>query len=234
MPPVRGDSPFVLVGDHAGSAIPTGLGDLGLGAADRARHIAVDLGSRALGDALARTLAAPFVSQVYSRLVIDCNRDPARADSIVPESDGTRIPGNVGLSAPAREARRTEILEPYQAAIAEMLDARPDPILIALHSFTPVMGGAARPWEIGVLHDGRRNDFALRVLRALHRRGDLVVGDNEPYRMDDTDYTVPRHAYSRGLRYAEIEVRQDLLADDAGTARIAAILAGAFGAALEP
>lgn len=229
--PSRADSPFVLVGDHAGRAFPRALGNLGLGAADRCRHIAFDIGSQALGDALSRRLGAPFVSQVYSRLVIDCNRDPAHPEAIVSVSDGTRVPGNATLSVEAREARRLEIFEPYQAAIARELDRRPETILVSLHSFTPVMQGAARPWDVGVLHDRHRDDFAIGVLDALRARGDLVVGDNEPYRMDATDYTVPRHAYSRGLLYAEIEVRQDRLRDAGAIAAMADVLAVALGEA---
>ena len=231
--PSRADSAFVLIGDHAGSAIPHALGDLGLSAADRCRHIAVDIGSRALGDELSRRLGAPFVSQVYSRLVIDCNRDPSHPGSIVSVSDGTSIPGNAGLSAEAREERRAEILEPYQSAIAAILSEQADPILLSVHSFTPVMQGRARPWDIGILHDGHRDDFALKVLRALQSNGDLTVGDNEPYRLDRTDYTVPLHAFARGLRYAELEIRQDRLSDASGVAAIADALIAAIGAAIE-
>ncbi len=222
------DRPFVLVGDHAGDAIPRALGDLGMSPADRARHIAVDLGSQALGEALARDLGAPFVSQAYSRLVIDCNREPARSDSIVKESDGTPVPGNFGLSERERAARRAEIFDPYHAAIAAVLDAREQPILVSLHSFTPVMAAASRPWDVGVLHDGRRDDFARAVLAALQRCERVTVGDNEPYRMDATDYTVPHHAYARGLRYVEVEVRQDRLADADGIADMAGVIAAAL------
>jgi hypothetical protein len=104
--PDTADSPFVLVGDHAGAAIPAVLGDLGMQAADRARHIAVDIGTEALGRELSVRLGAPFVSQAYSRLVVDCNRDPANPEWIVQASDGTPVPGNRGLSEGEREARR--------------------------------------------------------------------------------------------------------------------------------
>ena len=232
IPAQAGGWPFVLVGDHAGSAIPQALGDLGLAAADRARHIAIDIGTQALGEELARRLGAPFVSQTYSRLVIDCNRDPGHAGSIVEESDGTRVPANIGLTSREREARRAEILEPYQQAIASELDGVPDAVLISLHSFTPELAGVVRPWEVGVLHGGGRGDFALRLLEVLQGDRALTIGDNEPYQMDSTDYTVPRHAFARDLRYAEIEVRQDLLADPQGIARQADRLSRALVAAL--
>jgi predicted N-formylglutamate amidohydrolase len=207
----QGRSPFLLVGDHAGNSIPRALGDLGLSATDRTRHIAWDIGVAALGRALAARLDAVFVSQTYSRLVIDCNRDPGSADAIPTISDGSAIPGNL---SPDRAARVAAIHAPYQAAIAERIAGARETVLVALHSFTPVMAGQARPWAIGVLHDGHRDGVARRLLAGLQARAGLVVGDNEPYRMDGTDHTVPRHAFTGGLSYVELEIRQDLLAAD--------------------
>lgn len=226
-----GRSSFLLIGDHAGKLVPRRLGTLGIGAADRVRHIAWDIGIAALGEALAVRLDARFVRQRYSRLVIDCNRDPARADAIPEVSDGTPIPANRGLPAADRAARVAEIHEPYQQAIAAAL--RPDDILVALHSFTPRLAdGADRPWQAGVLHDAGDAGFALATLAALRREPGLTVGDNEPYRMDGADHSVPRHAYP-ARPYVEFEVRQDLISDDAGVAewadRLARVLAAARG-----
>ena len=81
-----------------------------------------------------------------------------------------------------------------------------------------MLGGTSRRWHAGILHDGGDTRFANALLTALGAHPDLVVGDNEPYRMDATDYSVPRHAYTARLPYAEIEIRQDLLADAAGVA----------------
>lgn len=185
----------------------------------------------ALGRMLAERLDACFLEQVYSRLVVDCNRAPERADAVPAVSDGTVVPGNAGLSATDRAARVAAIHAPYQAAIAEAFAGRR--VLIALHSFTPVMGGVARPWDVGVLHDGGDSRFALALLERLRGEGDLVVGDNEPYRMDATDYSVPLHAYAAGRGYAEIEIRQDRLAQAEGQAmwarRLARVLADALG-----
>jgi predicted N-formylglutamate amidohydrolase len=234
---VLSSSPFLLVGDHAGRAIPATLQGLGLPESERRRHIAVDIGVRELGQALSSLLNAPFLHQAYSRLVIDCNRDPAHAESIASRSDGTPIPGNAELHPTTRDARIRDIFEPYHQAIAAALDARAaagqETILVSLHSFTPQINGCARPWHIGVLHDGRRDDFALSVLALLRRQSGWATGDNEPYRMDQTDYTVPHHAYPRGLRYLELEVRQDLIEPevqasvDKVAARIATALVGA-------
>ena len=209
------ESPFVFVGDHAGTAIPARLGDLGLSAHDRGRHIAVDLGVETLGRRLAERFSAPFVWQAYSRLVVDCNRHPGTVGWVAPVSDGSAIPGNMDLDESALELRRREVFDPYHEAIADLLDkraaARLKTIFVSLHSFTPVMNGMERPWEIGILHDGARNAFSLALLDLL-KDGPWVVGDNEPYVMDDTDFTVPHHAFTRELPYAEIEVRQDVLA----------------------
>ena len=225
-------SPFLLIGDHAGRAIPEALGDMGLREEDRGRHIALDLGARELGLVLGERLQAPFLAQHFSRLVCDCNRHPDAPDWAAAKSDGTKVPANADLSDEARQKRFDEIFEPYHQAIEQALEARhfygASTALISLHSFTPSMNGEDRPWEIGILHDGRNDALALKVLEKLRGVDGLTVGDNEPYEMDETDYTVPRHAYPRELPYVEIEVRQDCLADEEGVRRIADILAAAL------
>ncbi|UZK67657.1 N-formylglutamate amidohydrolase [Sphingomonas sp. M1-B02] len=235
-PPVRMFNPgreasFLLIGDHAGNAIPSALGTLGLDQAERERHIAWDIGIAGLGPLLAERLDATFISQAYSRLVVDCNRGLDAPDAIAEASDGIRIPGNVGLRPEDRAARFAEIHEPYHHAIAAELARRDglgiETILVALHSFTPAMGGKARPWQIGILHDRGNATLARTVLDALREKRDLVVGDNEPYAMDGIDYTVPRHAYP-ARPYVEVEIRQDLLASADQQADWARILAEAL------
>ena len=232
-----GTSPFLLIGDHAGSAVPSHLKLLGLQPDDLGRHIAIDIGVLGLGQALALLLDAPFVHQPYSRLVIDCNRLPARPDAIPEVSDGTPIPGNRHLSDRARDARAAAIHRPYHAAIAALLDTRlataQETILLSLHSFTPEMDGVARPWDVGVLHGSGRTRFAHALRDALADQADLIVGDNEPYAMDETDYTIPFHAFARDLRYAEIEVRQDLVGNPSGQEAWATRLAVAARRAAE-
>ncbi len=215
-----GASSFLLIGDHAGNHIPAVLGDMGLAAAERVRHIAWDIGVARLGELLSARLDAVFVHQTYSRLVIDCNRRPEAADAMPAVSDGTAVPANAALDEAARAARVAAIHTPYQAAIGAEIARRraagQPTIVIALHSFTPAMRGVARPWQIGILYDGGDTRFARALLAALQAENDLTVGDNEPYRMDLIDYTIPRHTYPDRLPYAEIEVRQDLIGDEAG------------------
>jgi predicted N-formylglutamate amidohydrolase len=223
-----GSSPYLLLGDHAGRQVPGKLGDLGLPAEAMDRHIAWDIGVAGMGEQLASALDACFIRQTYSRLVIDCNRLPGAADATPAVSDGQVIPGNQGLSPADIAARHDEIYQPYQGRIAEELDRRQrlgqTSLLVSLHSFTPFMQGAARPWRYGVLH---RGDSALsrRTLALLRRVLGEEAGDNQPYAMDGTDNTVPLHADARGLDYLELEVRQDLIADAAGQVQAAAFIA---------
>jgi predicted N-formylglutamate amidohydrolase len=224
-----GVSRFLLLGDHAGRAVPKALAGLGVSSESMERHIAWDLGVAGLGERLAKALDACFIHQIYSRLVIDCNRQPGASDAAPAVSDGTGIPGNLGLTEADMAARRDEIYAPYQDRIAAELDARAAvgraTLLVSLHSFTPVMAGFARPWRFGVLH---RGDSALsRAMLVVLREalGEEVVGDNQPYAMDGTDNTIPLHADARGLDYLEIEVRQDLIAEAGGQDAVAALLA---------
>jgi predicted N-formylglutamate amidohydrolase len=225
-----GRSPFLLIGDHAGNAIPTALGTLGVSDHDRQRHIAWDIGTAVLGAELARVLDATFIHQRYSRLVIDCNRAPDRADAIPEASDGSNIPGNVDLTPEDRTRRIAEIHEPYQRAIADTIEARRregGTTLVSLHSFTPRMAGMDRPWHVGVLHDGANDGFALKVLIACGRNR-----TSSSYVMDDTDHTVPRHAFSQCLPYVELEVSQACLVDARGVARWGEVLAECLQASL--
>jgi predicted N-formylglutamate amidohydrolase len=237
-PPVRitnpaGRSLFLLVGDHAGNLVPEVLGGLGLPPEDIKRHIAWDIGVAALGRKLAALLDATFIEQRYSRLVIDCNRAPTSSEAIVEVSDGTFVAANAGISPSERDRRFTEIFLPYHRQIERTLEARLGEgravILVSLHSFTPTLDGASRPWEIGVLYDEATGEFAKRMMEELSRASERRIGNNEPYRFDETDYTVPVHACARGLAYVELEVRQDILADESLGA--AAILAKALARA---
>ena len=237
VPPVlednaAGASPFLLTCDHYGRLIPPVLGDLGLPAGELTRHIAWDIGIAGVADALARQLDAHLIAQRYSRLVIDCNRPPEAAGSIPRISDATTIPANEGLAREAAELRRRQIFDPYHRRIAEVIDARLrdniPTVLVSLHSFTPVYAGIARPWHIGTLYhrDTRLPPLLLKLLRG---EPDLVVGDNEPYAVsDETDYTIPVHGEARGLMNTGIEIRQDLISDQAGEAEWAERLAAIF------
>jgi predicted N-formylglutamate amidohydrolase len=211
--------------DHASHELPASFGTLGLGAADLRRHIAWDIGAASLTHALAARLGCTAVLTRWSRLLIDCNRALDDPTSIVTTSDGVTVPGNAALTLEQREERAARYWRPYHAEIARRLAGKDDPLgrgsgfaptLVSVHSFTPAMGGVSRPWHIGILSD-RDPRLAQAMLATLRREPQLVVGDNEPYSgRHPADYTIDTHAEAAGLPYACIEVRQDLLADDAG------------------
>ena len=89
------------------------------------------------------------------------------------------------------------------------------PVVVTVHSFTPVWRGWARPWHVGILWDAD-DRFAKPLLEGLLAEGRLVVGDNEPYDGALAGDTVDRHATIRGLANALIEIRQDLIASSEG------------------
>ncbi len=236
-----GQSPFILACDHAGNRLPKSLGDLGLPAGERQRHIAWDIGVAGLARIMADALDAFTILQTYSRLVIDCNRPPEAKDSIAILSELTAIPGNQALSPAARQMRLDEIFTPYHTALRRELDRRQKnkvpAVLIALHSFTPVFKGNSRPWHAGLLYN-RDNRMAKAMIEQLEREGGLVIGDNQPYALgDDSDYTVPVHGERRGIPHVEVEVRQDLIADEAGqrlwAERLGRILTSSWKAIVE-
>jgi predicted N-formylglutamate amidohydrolase len=233
-----GASVFFLTCDHGGRAIPRRLGRLGLEERDTYRHIAWDIGVAEVGRRLSAALDAALIVQTYSRLVIDCNRDPSVPSSIPEVSEDTEIPGNRGLSEADRAARRDAIFRPYHDRIAATLDQRRAEarasVLAALHSFTPVFRNVSRPWHVGVLFN-RDARLARPLLDLLRAEGGLVVGENEPYRVTDlSDYTVPVHGERRGLPHVEIEIRQDLIIDPEGQAiwaeRLSRLLPAAYAA----
>lgn len=216
----EGRSPVLLVCEHAGRLIPEEFGSLGLMSSDFQRHIAWDIGAEGMARRLSALLNATLVLQPYSRLLYDCNRPPEAADAIPLTSEGTRIPGNEGLTRQQREERVERFYRPFHAEIERLIDERTsrrlDTILVTIHSFTPVYHGVARHLHIGILHDtdSRLADLLLRIIGSQQ---DLVVRRNEPYGPEDgVTHTLRLHALPRGLLNAMIEIRNDLIAEDAG------------------
>jgi predicted N-formylglutamate amidohydrolase len=230
-------SPFFLVCDHAGRALPRSLGSLGVPEEELRRHIAWDVGSARVTRRLAALLESTAVLQTYSRLAIDCNRPLDAPDSIVTESEDTTIPGNRDLTVAERTRRGRAIFEPYHQRIRAELDARDDrqesSVLVAIHSFTPVFRGIGRPWHVGILYN-RDARLAAQLLALFRLDETLVVGDNQPYAANElTDYSLVEHGEHRKIACVEIEIRQDLIANDAGQEAWARRFAHALPVALE-
>jgi len=221
------DQPILLVCDHASCAFPASLGDMGLDPFARRCHLAIDIGAGSLTEYLADRLGVSAVLAQYSRLVVDCNRELMDPSAFLEYGDGIRVPGNANLHRAAKQARAEEIYWPYHKAVDREIDRLSatgvKPAFISIHSFTPVLNGEARAVEIGVLWD---KDTSLKELfiEGFEDEG-FVVGDNEPYSgKAPADYTIDNHAEPRGLPCVGIEIRQDLVNDPAGVARIGNIM----------
>jgi predicted N-formylglutamate amidohydrolase len=227
-----GKSPFLLVCDHASNYLPPQYGTLGLKDADMLRHIAWDPGALPVALKVAAMLDAALVEAGVSRLAIDCNR-PLDAPDLIPEiSETTLIPGNAGLSREDRAERIALSWKPFHDAIEALVDERlaagRETWLVSIHSFTPIWKGVDRPWEIGIIHDDDER-LSAPLIAALRAEKRFTVGENEPYSPADRVYfTLERHARSRGLPCAMIEIRNDDIADEAGQARWAGLLGNIF------
>jgi predicted N-formylglutamate amidohydrolase len=225
----EGTGPFVVVCDHASNRIPDEYESFGFAEDALATHIAWDPGALAVSRRLSARLDAPLIWPDVSRLVIDCNRPPDAASLIVVESEGRPVPANRALSAAERSRRLADIHAPYHDAIDACLArrefARLPTVLVAIHSFTPVYFGKARPWQIGIVFgdDCRLADLLIGKLEADPA---LTVGVNEPYSPADlVYYTVERHAGPHGLPAVMIEIRNNEIADKGSQRRWADRLA---------
>lgn len=227
-------SSLVLLADHATNIVPAPYGDLGLPASAFSRHIAYDIGIDPLTRQLATRLRCHAVLSRFSRLLIDPNRGEDDPTLIMKISDGAIVTGNHPISEEEWQRRIVRFHRPYHDAVAETIAAVERqsgkvPLVLSLHSFTPVWKGVPRPWHAAVLwdSDGRA---PLPLIDRLNAAGDLVIGDNEPYDGALKGDTLYRHCMRAGIPHALLEVRQDLIGDaegvDAWTDRLAPIFAG--------
>ncbi|MDP5360926.1 MAG: N-formylglutamate amidohydrolase [Paracoccaceae bacterium] len=235
------DQPFEIIGanrpgrwlvscDHATNVVPDWVhgGDLGLPAAEMARHIAYDIGAAGVTRHLAQALDCPAILSRFSRLVCDPNRGEDDPTIMMRLYDGTIIPANRNADEAEKEERLRRLYRPYHAAYADLANKIANPVICAVHSFTPrLQGRAPRPWEIGVLYaDDAR--LALPFMAACRAQG-WCTGDNQPYAGHLPGDAVDRHALQHGRPNLLIEIRQDLIEDEAGqilwASRLAPLLA---------
>jgi predicted N-formylglutamate amidohydrolase len=212
-----GAGPFVLLCDHASNRVPDEYKSFGFAAGQLGLHIAWDPGALGVARLLSGMLDAPLFWPDISRLVIDCNRPLDAASLIVVESEGRAVPANVGLSGTERARRIERIHAPYHDAVDACLARRGLPtVLLAIHSFTPVYLGNARPWHVGIVFDEDAR-MANALIKGLATDPGLMVGINEPYSPADlVYYTVSRHARMHRLPAAMIEIRNNEIGEEAG------------------
>lgn len=221
--------PFLIVCEHAANAFPEPFGTLGLDAEAREAHIAWDPGALAVAERLAHRLDSPLVAATVSRLVYDCNRPPDSPAAMTVRSEIYDIPGNHCLDAAAREARVDAVYLPFQMALtgqlARMLARGQRPILVTVHSFTPVWFGTPRTVELGIIHDLDAG-FARTLAAVAATRLTLGTELNQPYAASDgVAHTLRLHATPHDLPHAMLEIRNDLIADVAAQETMAARLA---------
>ncbi|MBA3447795.1 MAG: N-formylglutamate amidohydrolase [Pseudaminobacter sp.] len=220
---------LVLVADHAHRNLPAEYGDLGLPTGEFERHIAYDIGVEGVTRKLAAALGAPAAMANFSRLLIDPNRGEDDPTLIRQLYDGTVVPGNYPMAQEEREKRLDRFYRPYHEAVGALVasvarESGVAPFIVSIHSFTPVMQGHPRPWQVGVLWD-MDHRAAWPLIEMLAEDKSLTVGDNEPYDGALRGDTMFRHAIVNGFAHALIEIRQDLIVDDAGATDWAARLA---------
>lgn len=216
----QGNSPFVLICEHASNYIPSEYCKLGLDDQDLARHIAWDIGAADVTRALSKRLDASAFLGGFSRLLIDLNRPLHVADSIPLRSEATDIPGNLSLADAEKERRQRLIFQPFQDRLGKHLEQRSADgrrsVLVAVHSFTPVYLGQHRSWHAGVLFD-KAAALGQALIAQLSRDPLLNVGANVPYGVSaDADYALVVHGDLLGNPAVLIEIRNDLIADPDG------------------
>lgn len=232
-----GQSPLLIVCEHASNAFPAAFGTLGLSAADRRAHIAWDPGAVGLARALARRLDATLVAAHVSRLVYDLNRPPNAPSACAEVSETHAIPGNRDLGPADRLLRTEAVYLPFHTALHDTLARRlatgRDTVMVTIHSFTPVWHGRPRAVEVGIIHDAG-DSFATSLLREIAACSGHACALNEPYSAaDGVTHTLKLHAVPYGLDHAMVEVRNDLIATPEAEEAMAGILARALAAALE-
>lgn len=228
----KATSPVVLVCEHASAHIPAEFDDLGLSGDALHSHVAWDPGAVSVARGMSRQLDAVLVASRISRLIYDCNRPPDAAGAMPERSEIVDVPGNKGLSTAQKADRVATYYEPFRAALSEVLARVSDPVLVTVHSFTPVYHGQNRDVEIGVLHD---KDTRLADALLSDAPGACVVRRNEPYGpADGVTHTLKEHALGPGHLNVMLEVRNDLIGNERDQAAMADLLSGWIRRALTP
>lgn len=223
--PDRAAGSFIFTVEHGGNA----LFGVPATATDRALlddHWGWDPGAAAVTAGLVEALDGVAVVARFTRLLVDPNRALDSPSLIVPDCEGVPVSFNRGLTAEDRAARVRDLYGRYHDTLHHVTRrrlARGPARLVSMHSFTPVWRGVARPMELGVLFD-RYAAHAAAVADALSRQG-FVVALNAPYSgLDGMIHSVRRHGTAADVPYLEMEIRQDLVRDAAGVARVTAAL----------
>lgn len=202
----RSDS-FLITCEHGGKRIPPRYGNLFAGFEALLRsHRGYDPGALTMARELAKALAAPLFVSTTSRLLIDLNRSVGHP----------RLYAGATRSAPP--AVRREILERYYRPYRDRVETHIDEAIahgkrvihLSSHSFTPVLDGAIRNADIGLLYDPARYgeiELCRRWQAQLKSWApDLKVRRNYPYSGKSDGFTAYLRRRFPADAYIGIEV----------------------------
>ncbi len=225
-------SPLVLTCEHASRRLPvTAPRSAALGKLLRS-HWGWDIGGWELTRELSRRLGAGAIGGRWSRLYIDLNRKVDDPTLIRPVAEGLRLPWNARLGVREIERRILAIHAPYHAEVDRLILRRVvrgvRPLVLAVHTFTPLLDGERRDFDLGVLYRDHTTQ-ALRLGRRCAELG-LTVRYNQPYSgIAGLMYAAERHGLHHGLPCLELELNQGLFERRGAAARLGRLLARAIG-----
>ena len=207
---------FLITCEHGGNRIPPRYRHLFAGfEALLQTHRGYDAGALAFARELANALAAPLFFSTTSRLLIDLNRSVGHPRLYSEATRGT--PDRV----------RNEIREQYylryrnkvEAEIAEAIAHGRRVVHVASHSFTPVLDGAVRNADIGLLYDPARSGEVELCRRWQAQLGvlapNLKIRRNYPYagKSDGLTAYLRRHFRAEVYIGIELEINQKHVLD---------------------
>lgn len=203
---------LVLTCEHGGNRVPAEYRGLFRGAAGvLATHRGFDAGALTAARFLAARLRAPLVAATTTRLLVDLNRSPhnpavfSRYTRDLPAEERERLLAM--HHRPHRDSVRTRI--------RQALGSRARVLHLAVHSFTPVLRGEVRDFDIGLLYDPKRSAerrFCTDWQRQL-RRADFRVRRNAPYRGTSDGFTTAlRREFGPRYLGIELEINQSHVA----------------------
>lgn len=209
-------SDVILVCEHASNHFPALWGNLDLRPDQLISHAAWDPGALGVAQGLSERLDATLIHATVSRLIYDLNRAPDMPGAMPLRSEVHDIPGNASISRDQRLARAQAVYLPWVNALHDLVATRialgRRPIIVTIHSFTPVYFGQARSVEFGVIHDADPQ-LSLAVLGAAKALTRLNCQLNAPYSAaDDVTHSLRLHATPYGLPNTMLEIRNDLIA----------------------
>ncbi len=210
----RAISDLLLSCEHASARIPTGFRADAPTRRLLATHRGADLGAWEITRVLSARLRATAIGGAWSRLVTDLNRPPAAADLIVAAPDGVAVSFNTGIGAAERARRIARFHAPYHQAIdlhcRRLRAAGRRPLLLAVHSFTPLLEPRRRKFDLGLLFDA--SEAIIPYAASAFRRQGFRVRLNRPYSgRRGFLYSARRHGLRHLLPHFELEFNQGSL-----------------------